>query len=145
MHGKPRIKISQENEKVTVPGRKNLYRLYDQNGEALCDYMTMSDEAEPIPHTRLLSRHPFIASKRAYVTPTVVKSMYKLYWANGKIQQLLPTWHEAREYAKQELATLRRDYRRDLNPTPYKISVSDRLYTFLHDLWLNNVPIGEIS
>ena len=32
-----------------------------------------------------------------------------------------------------------------MNPTPYKVGVSDDLYHFIHDLWLENQPIGELS
>ena len=119
MDGSPRIKVSQDNEKVTIPGRKNLYRLYGHDGKALCDLMTKIDEPEPMANVRVLCRHPFLEKKRAFVTPTSVQSMYHLYWANGKIQHPLPTWTEARNYAQQQIETLRKDYRRNLNPTPY--------------------------
>ncbi|CAF1020396.1 unnamed protein product [Rotaria sp. Silwood1] len=145
LNGIPRIKLSQEIEKVTIPGRKNLYRFYDSNGEALCDLMTKSDEPEPIAGVRILCREPFFESKRAYVTPTSVHCMYKLYWANGQIQHALPSWQEVRNYAQQQISTLRKDHRRHLNPTPYKVSVTDRLYSFLHQLWIDSIPIGELA
>ncbi|CAF0885568.1 unnamed protein product [Rotaria sordida] len=145
LNGKPCIKVSQDIEKVTIPGRKNVYRFYDSNGEALCDLMTTTDESEPIPGTRMLCRHPFSETKRAYVTPTTVQTMYKLYWANGQIQHALPTWQEVRIYAQQQIKTVRKDHRRNLNPTPYKVSVTDHLYLFLHRLWMNSVPIGELA
>ncbi|CAF1424441.1 unnamed protein product [Rotaria magnacalcarata] len=145
LNGIPRIKVSQDIEKVTIPGRKNLYRLYDSNGKALCDLMTKTDEPEPIAGERVLCRHPFFATKRAYVTPTSVQCMYKLYWANGQIQHALPTWHEVRTFAQQQIETLRKDHRRNLNPTPYKVSVSDSLHLFLHKLWMSSVPIGELA
>lgn len=145
MNGTPRIKISQDIAKVTIPGRKNLYRLYDNQGKALCDLLTKMEEPAPVAGERVLSRHPFFATKRAYVTPTSVKCMYELYWADGRIQQTLPTWQEARDYAHQQIKTLRKDHRRNLNPTPYKVSVSDYLYSFFHALWMNSVPIGELA
>lgn len=137
--------MSQEIEKVSIPGRKNLYRLYNADGEALCDLMTHIDEAEPKVNERVLCRHPFSVTKRAMVTPSFVRCLYKLYWADGRIQEQLPPWHEVRSYAQQQIGTLRKDYRRPLNPTPYKVSVSGRLYTFLHELWVNSVPIGDLS
>ncbi|CAF3894686.1 unnamed protein product [Rotaria sp. Silwood2] len=145
LKGTPRIKVSQDIEKVTIPGRKNLYRFYDSNGLALCDLMTKFDEPEPIAGTRMLCRHPFFETKRVYVTPTTVQSMYKLYWANGQIQYALPTWQEVRSYAQQQIETVRKDHRRNLNPTPYKVSVTNDLFSFLHKLWMNSVPIGELA
>ena len=43
------------------------------------------------------------------------------------------------------MASLRMDHKRALNPTPYKVSVTNNLYTFIHDLWLENAPVGELS
>lgn len=145
MNGIPRIKVSQDIEKVTIPGRKNLYRLFDSNGKALCDLLTKIGETQPIAGERVLCRHPFLGTKRAYVTATSVKCLYKLYWADGKVQQELPSWEEVRTYALQQIETLRKDHQRNLNPTPYKVSVTDRLYTFLHQLWMDSVPIGELA
>ncbi|CAF0885587.1 unnamed protein product [Rotaria sordida] len=145
LNGTARIKVSQDIEKLMIPGRKNLYRFYDGNGEALCDLMTESDEPEPIAGVRMLCRHPFSETKRAYVTPTTVQCMYKLYWANGQIQQALPTWQEVRIYVQRQIETLRKDHRRQLNPTPYKVSVTDHLYSFFHRLWIKSIPIGELA
>lgn len=44
-----------------------------------------------------------------------------------------------------QMNSLRVDHKRVLNPTPYKVSVSGELYTFIHDMWLENAPIGELS
>ncbi|CAF3521028.1 unnamed protein product [Rotaria socialis] len=145
LDSEPRIKLSQDIEKVTIPGRKNLYRFFNGNGEALCDFMTHIDEPAPKAGERILCRHPFGETKRANVTPTSVRCMYTLYWANGRIQETLPTWEDVRTYALGQIETLRKDHRRNLNPTPYKVAVSNRLYEYLHQLWMRSIPIGEIS
>lgn len=56
----------------------------------------------------------------------------------------LPSLFEIREHVKNELKTLRADIKRYLNPTPYKISVSEQLYEKMHQLWLKNAPIGDL-
>ncbi|CAF3487633.1 unnamed protein product [Rotaria socialis] len=145
LNGIPRIKVSHDIEKITIPGRKSLYRLYDSGGEAICDLMTRLDEPAPMANSRLLCQHPFSETKRAYVTPSSVKCMHILYWANGNIQHPLQTWDEVRLYAEQQIKMLRKDHRRNLNPTPYKVSVSNSLYLFLHELWLSSVPISEFA
>ena len=144
LDGKPRIKISQEVEKVTIPGRKNLYRLFGVDGKALCDLLTKIDEKPPEPGTRILSRHPFIEQRRAYITPKSVQTMYRLYWADGEIKAPLPSLVEVRAHVKEQTETVRKDHLRDLNPTPYKVSLSDGLFQFMHDIWMKNVPIGEL-
>ena len=80
----------------------------------------------------------------------------------------MPTLDQIRDNVKESLRTLRQDHKRSLNPTPYKVNsneniftqifflchqifsgckvgVSDELYHFIHDLWLENQPIGELS
>ncbi|CAF0817682.1 unnamed protein product [Rotaria sordida] len=141
----PRIKVSQDIEKVTIPGRKNLYRIFGHDGKALCDLLTKYDEPVPQPSVKILSRHPFSDQRRAYVTPTSVESLYKLYWADGEIKEQLPSLKDVREYAKDQLNQLRKDHIRDLNPTPYKVSVTEALFTFMHELWMKNIPIGELD
>lgn len=141
----PRIKLSQEVDKVTMPGRKNAFRLYGADGHALVDLLQRYDEETPQVGQKVLCRHPFQESKRAYVTPTRVEVLHRLYWKDGKLCRPLPTLQETRERVQESLKTLRSDHKRNLNPTPYKVAVSDKLYHFIHDLWLQNAPIGQLS
>lgn len=145
INGQPRIKLSQDVEKVTMPGHKNAFRLYSADGHALIDLLQKVTEPPPSVGQKVLCRHPFQESKRAYVIPTHVELLYKIYWKDGKIVQQLPTLEQVREKVQISLKTLRNDHKRTLNPTPYKVAVSDNLYNFIHDLWLQNAPIGELS
>ncbi|XP_060076292.1 nicotinate phosphoribosyltransferase-like isoform X2 [Ylistrum balloti] len=142
---RPRIKLSEDVEKVTIPGRKIAYRLFGADGNALVDLMLQPDESPPNLNTRILCRHPFQESKRAYVCPAKMEQLHKLYWDNGKLVRSLPTLTELRSKAMASLNSMRQDHKRALNPTPYKVSVSANLYQFLHDLWLENAPIGELA
>lgn len=139
------IKLSLDIQKVTIPGRKACYRLYGQQGYALLDLMQKMDEPPPQKGTRVLCRHPFQESKRAYVMPDTVEDLCQLWWDHGKIVKDLPSLDGIRNRVKESLQTLRPDIKRTLNPTPYKVSVSDNLYMFMHELWLQNAPIGELS
>ncbi|XP_046382959.1 nicotinate phosphoribosyltransferase isoform X5 [Ischnura elegans] len=141
----PRIKLSQDVGKVTMPGKKTAYRLYGADGHALIDLLQRSIESTPEVGQKVLCRHPFQESKRAYVIPTRVEPLLKVYWENGQIVRELPDLDEVRHRVQTSLKTLRQDHKRNLNPTPYKVAVSDNLYSFIHDLWLQNAPIGELS
>ncbi|XP_043283866.1 nicotinate phosphoribosyltransferase isoform X2 [Venturia canescens] len=145
INDKPRIKLSQEVGKVTMPGKKNAYRLYGGEGHALVDLLQSSSEPAPETGHKILCRHPFEESKRAYVIPSRVEALHKVYWKDGKIHRPLPSLHDIRNRVQKSLETLRSDHKRSLNPTPYKVAVSDQLYDFIHDLWLQNAPIGELS
>ncbi|XP_052239206.1 nicotinate phosphoribosyltransferase-like [Dreissena polymorpha] len=142
---KPRIKLSEDVEKVTVPGKKFAYRLYGADGNALVDLMQQPDEDPPNVNSRVLCRHPFQESKRAYVIPAKVECLHKVYWKDGQVQAPLPALKDLRTKAIQCCQSLRQDHKRALNPTPYKVSLSANLYTFMHDLWLDSAPIGELS
>ncbi|KAG5311091.1 PNCB phosphoribosyltransferase, partial [Acromyrmex insinuator] len=145
INNKPRIKLSQEVEKITIPARKNAYRLYGSDGYALIDLLQLTTEDPPQVMQKILCRHPFQQTKRSNVTPSRVESLYKIYWKDGKLCQPLPTLEEIRNKVQESLNTLRNDYKRNLNPTPYKVAVSDTLYRFINELWSQNAPIGELQ
>lgn len=144
INGQPRIKLSQDVAKVTIPGKKDAYRLYGEN-HALIDLLQISGEAAPQADQKVLCRHPFQEAKRAFVTPSKVENLLKLYWKDGAICRNLPNMQEIKANVVESLKILRPDIKRTLNPTPYKVSVSDNLYHYLHKLWLDNAPIGELS
>lgn len=122
INGKPKIKLSQDVEKVTMPGKKIAYRLYSNDGHALIDLLQKPEEDPPEVGKRVLCRHPFQESKRAWVIPSKVESLYKCWWKDGKIAQEFPSMEEIRQTVQDSLRTLRQDHKRSLNPTPYKVS-----------------------
>lgn len=145
MNNSPRIKVSQDIEKVTIPARKNLYRLFGKDGKALCDLLTKADEPAPLAMQKILILHPFSPRRRAYVTPQQVQSLYKLYWADGQVKEKLPQLQNIRNYVKEQLSEIRDDIRRDLNPTPHKVSLTETLYDFMHKIWTDSIPIVELQ
>ncbi|XP_037298580.1 nicotinate phosphoribosyltransferase isoform X2 [Manduca sexta] len=145
INGQPRIKLSQDVGKVTIPGHKEAYRLFGADGHALIDLLQRSSEPAPVVGQKVLCRHPFQESKRAYVIPSKVEHLCKVYWKDGHVTTPPKPLSEVRERVQSSLKTLRQDIKRNLNPTPYKVAVSDDLYNFIHDLWLQNAPIGELS
>lgn len=78
INGNPRTKLSEDMEKATMPGNKNVYRLYSLDGHALIDLLQKNDEPAPTVGQRVLCRHPLQESKRAYVTPSTVEPLYKV-------------------------------------------------------------------
>ncbi|BFI36837.1 hypothetical protein MARPO_0010s0215 [Marchantia polymorpha] len=146
INGQPRIKLSEDVTKVTIPCKKQCYRLYGKEGYALVDLMVGDDESPPRAGERILCRHPFSESRRAFVVPSRVEPLYKCYWSgsSGAPREPLPSLEELREHCRRELEAQRSDHVRAFNPTPYKVSVSAKLYDFIHFLWLNEAPVGEL-
>lgn len=122
INGQPRIKLSQDVEKVTMPGNKECFRLYGSDGHALIDLLQRKGEPIPQVGQKVLCRHPFQESKRAYVTPARVEPLMKVFWQNGRVLQKMVALDKVKERVQQSLKTLRQDHKRTLNPTPYKVS-----------------------
>lgn len=101
INGLPRIKLSQDVAKITMPGKKTAYRLYgadgmdskrsrpifknlfsiyffDFLGHALIDLLQKCGEEPPKVGEKVLCRHPFQESKRAYVIPAKVEPLYRV-------------------------------------------------------------------
>jgi nicotinate phosphoribosyltransferase len=142
--GLPRIKLSQDIEKVLIPGQKKPFRLYGVDGWPLLDLLVTGSEEEPQPGKRFLCRHPFDERRRAAVTASKVEPLHQVVYQNGKIMVKLPDIMEIQAYVKDQLQHMRSDILRPVNPTPYKVSVSSDLFNFLHDLWQEETPVAEL-
>ncbi|KAL7231792.1 hypothetical protein ACSBR2_009926 [Camellia fascicularis] len=147
INSQPRIKLSEDVSKVSIPCKKRCYRLYGKEGYPLVDIMTGENEPPPKVAERILCRHPFNESKRAYVVPQRVEELLKCFWPGSpdKPREELPPLKMIRNRCSNQLEQMRPDHMRRLNPTPYKVSVSAKLYDFIHFLWLNEAPVGELQ
>ncbi|XP_057491764.1 nicotinate phosphoribosyltransferase 2-like [Actinidia eriantha] len=147
INNQPRIKLSEDVSKVSIPCKKRCYRLYGKEGYPLVDIMTGENEPPPKMAERILCRHPFNESKRAYVVPRHVEELLKCFWPGSpdKAREELPPLMQIRDRCIKQLQQMRPDHVRRLNPTPYKVSVSAKLYDFIHFLWLNEAPVGELQ
>ncbi|XP_074308783.1 nicotinate phosphoribosyltransferase 2-like [Silene latifolia] len=147
INNQPRMKLSEDVSKVSIPCKKRCYRLYGKEGYALVDLMIGENEPAPKIGERILCRHPFTESKRAHVVPQHVEELFKCYWSGSsdKMRESMPPLKDIRERCLKQLKQMRPDHKRRLNPTPYKVSVSAKLYDFIHFLWLNEAPVGELQ
>ncbi|MFC1598625.1 nicotinate phosphoribosyltransferase [Patescibacteria group bacterium] len=145
----PRIKLSQDPIKITIPGDKRVYRLFNSNGQPVIDLIMMADEPEPEVGEPILCQHPFSENKRVKVTPSKVVPLLTTFW-DGQItpegqKEIGTSLKDKRAKVLSAVEELRPDHLRAKNPTPYKVSVSSKLYDFLHQLWSDEAPIPEIS
>ncbi|GAM24576.1 hypothetical protein SAMD00019534_077510 [Acytostelium subglobosum LB1] len=161
INGQPRIKLSQESSKVTLPGRKLAYRIFGEAGHPLVDLLVIQPHhtngdkdngsaahvQDEIPEAgkRVMCLHPFEEQKRVLVTPSSVVNLHKKVFDQGVVCEPLPSLSDIRTYCLSELGKIREDHLRPSNPTPYKVSVTKNLYDTLHGLWLESVPIKEMK
>ncbi len=125
----PTIKVSNNPEKTTNPGIKQVHRFSDRNGSPLGDLIAL--EEEPITTDRpYVFYHPmfeykhFTLSEYASATPLLGRKM-----AKGRICCDLPSLREIQEKGKSNLAKLDYTFRRIVNPHIYKVSLSEKLKT----------------
>jgi nicotinate phosphoribosyltransferase len=144
INGHPRIKLSDEATKMTIPGRKEVYRLVGDNHHPLVDLMIEVGKPAPVAGERILCRHPLSEAKRAYVVPKSVIPLHKCVW-DGRQVYAFPSLDTIRQYVMDQISAMRPDHLRSVNPTPYKISVSEDLYRSMHEIWMQEAPITEIS
>jgi nicotinate phosphoribosyltransferase len=142
--GIPRIKLSQELGKMTIPGKKEAYRLFGEDGYSLLDLMIRVGDKPPTPSNHVLCHHPFDHIKRVYVTPSKVISLHHCVWDGKRVSQEVPL-NETRDYVLNQLRSTREDHLRDINPTPYKVSVSEELYNYVYHLWAEESPVTELK
>ncbi len=135
------IKLAED--KTTIPGKKEAFRLFNSVGEAVVDLMVLVGEETPKVGQRILCRHPFVETKRMFVTPSRVEKLHSLVW-DGEKEVVLPSLQEQRSKILEVVYGLREDYTRAVNPTQYKVSVSEKLYLLLHKKMADEAPIEEI-
>jgi nicotinate phosphoribosyltransferase len=63
---------------------------------------------------------------------------------DGEAKVNLPSLHESRQHVLRQLKEMREDYARPVNPALYKVSVTQTLYRFIHELWASEAPVPVI-
>lgn len=124
----PKIKISNNSAKITNPGFKTLYRVYDKEGMAFADLIALYDEVfdstKPITLT-----HPVEKWKKTTFSAGsyTIKRLSVKIMENGKLIGKLPSLKEICAYCESEKATFWDEYKRIDNPHIYKVDLSDKL------------------
>ncbi|KAG7362556.1 nicotinate phosphoribosyltransferase [Nitzschia inconspicua] len=147
-NGRPRIKLSQDLPKVTIPGRKRAYRLYGKDGRPLVDFLALADEQAPIAGgDPVVCRHPFQQQQRFKVQPSRVESLHHLVFDGTAILDRFPDDLSAtRTYVLTQLQnTFPDSLTRHQNPEEYGVMVSSQLYEFLHSTWEKEFPMKQLE
>ena len=125
----PKIKISSNVEKVTNPGNKEVYRVYDENGKLFADLITFSDEK--IDESKeLILFDPINTWKKRVMEPGKyrVKKMLNAVFEDGKLIYNKKTVAESKKHFEDELETLYEDNKRLTNPKEIYVDLSQKLY-----------------
>lgn len=133
----PKIKISETEAKITNPGLKITYRIYDKTGMAQADLICLSGE-EIDTSKPLTVFHPVETWKKTTFTDYSVKPLHITVFDEGKQVYFSPSVMEIRAFAQKELATFWEEYKRLDQPHVYKVDLSEKLYHLKRDLLMKH-------
>ncbi|XP_069588134.1 nicotinate phosphoribosyltransferase isoform X1 [Ranitomeya imitator] len=134
VNDQPRIKISEDQEKSTIPGSKAVYRLYDRSDQPLLDLMTLEDEPPPELGKEVKVYELGRSTENECVTPIRAKPLHRTYFHHAQLLQPLPTITDIRCYAQRSLSSLHPQQRQLDEPRPYRVAVSEKLHGLLSAL-----------
>lgn len=125
----PKIKISENEEKITNPGDKRLYRIYNnEDGKAIADLIALSEE-EIREDQDLTIYHPMSKwkSKTLEAGTFEIRELLVPIFEKGKLVYNMPSLVGVRDYCARELETLWDEIKRFTNPQEYYVDLTEKL------------------
>lgn len=128
--GHPVIKLSENVFKITLPGRKQVWRALDNKGCFLGADVVGLDDEERIAEMH----HPFVPHQSFAIEPNEVEPLLHPVMVRGKVVYDPPSLSQTVRYARERLEMLPAEYKRFENPHIYKVGISSRLKILMDDL-----------
>ncbi len=130
----PKIKISENPEKITNPHFKKIYRIYDKetgkaSADLLCLHNEVLDESEPLEIF-----HPVQTWKTKRFESYTLRELLVPIFKDGECVYESPSIEEIREYCRREVETLWDEVKRFENPHTYYVDLSEELWNVKHML-----------
>ncbi|KFQ37200.1 Nicotinate phosphoribosyltransferase, partial [Mesitornis unicolor] len=128
VNGSPCLKLTEDEEKMTIPGTKTIYRLYDADGHPFMDLMALEEEPSPVAGQELEIHVLGQLGESSKVMPTTVEPLHRTYFRDGQVCEPLPSLPEVRSHAQASLSQLSPAHRRLREPQPYPVAVTEKLH-----------------
>ncbi len=122
----PTMKFSDNPDKSTNPGVKQVWRLYGDDGLSLADLMTLEDEV-PRAGEELVLHHPSADWRRLRLRPAEARPLLSKVMEGGRPCAEFPALADIRAGLRSRLERFDSTYLRLLNPHVYKVSISSEL------------------
>ena len=130
----PKIKVSENVDKITNPHFKKVYRIYDkQTGKAEADYITLWDE-EVDPTQPLELFDPRATWKRKTYTDYEIRPLLVPIFKDGELVYEKPELQDVREYCREQVQSLWAEVKRFENPHNYYVDLSQKLWDIKQNL-----------
>lgn len=132
----PKIKLSENPAKITNPGNKTIYRIYDKKtGKIRADYITLTEETFDESNDLLLFDPNATWKKTLLEGGTYeMKEILVPVFQNGQCVYESPSVMEIQAYCQKQLDTLWEESRRLVNPQEVFVDLSDQLYEMKKEL-----------
>ena len=134
----PKIKVSENVEKITNPGFKTLYRLFDKdNNKALADVITVDGEGLPEECAEGEGYEIFDPNaiwKRKTLTNFYAKNIRVPLFLNGECVYQSPSIDDIKKYCEEQMKTLWDEMLRFENPQTYYVDLSQDLWDMKEEL-----------
>lgn len=140
----PKIKLSENSEKITNPGNKTVFRIYDLDGKIKADLIALADEKYSNDKP-LLIFDPVETWKKTYLKAGeyTIKEIMVPVFKNGECVYESPKTMDIQKFCNQELDTLWEESKRLVNPHEVHVDLSDRLYAIKKQLLDNYNKIEQ--
>ena len=134
----PKIKISENVAKITIPHFKKVYRFYGRDtGKAIADYIALHDETVDDSGT-LTIFDPNATWKRKEVYNFEARELQVPIFIGGELVYQRPTLQQSKEYCAQQVDTLWDEVKRFDNPHSYYVDLSEKLWNVQQKLLHQN-------
>ena len=134
----PKIKLSENVQKITTPGNKRVYRLYDrESGKAAADLITLASETvdDSLPYELF---DPDFTWKRKTLTNYTARELLEPLFRKGECVYKERNIEEIKSYCREQIDTLWDEVTRFENPHNYYVDLSQQLWDVKHELLRKN-------
>lgn len=130
----PKIKLSENVEKITTPGYKKVYRLFsNETGNMIADLIALYDEEFDFTKPITLFDPVYTWKKKTFENYRVEEILKPIY-EKGKLVYKTPTVMESKKYCAEQVGRLWDEVKRFENPQTYYVDLSQKLWDVKHSL-----------
>jgi nicotinate phosphoribosyltransferase len=129
--GKPSMKISENIEKNTLPGKKMVWRFFDEEGNIFRDGILLDEE---VPGDCEWLYHPTQPDKKTQVCKLKREQLLQPVYENGVILHPIPSPSECHQYLDRRAKQLPDEHKRFIMPHIFKVGISGQLLSLRNEL-----------
>jgi nicotinate phosphoribosyltransferase len=132
----PKIKLSENTEKITNPGNKKILRIYDkESGKIRADLICLADEVFDEAQDMIIF-DPMETWKKTKIKAGsyTLREMLVPVFLKGECVYTSPSVMDIRDYCTREKDTLWEETKRFANPHEVYVDLSDKLFRIKSDL-----------